>query len=82
MNTDFIVGSNATVTCRSDTFATQIDWLDEGQVVRNVTDQKNLNLKFHPVRDTDHGKVYICQVTRLGQLNVVIQNFTLEAKGS
>ena len=85
MPPNFFVGSDASVTCRSDTHTIRMEWLSEGQVITDVVGGEHLNLTFNPVNDTDHGKVYTCRVTRsdeIGDQNVVYQNFTLEAQGS
>ena len=83
---NFLVGSNASVTCKSDINASQIEWLNsESGVITSITGQKQLNLTFNPVHDVNHSKVYICRVTRsdkMGNENITAhQNFTLKARG-
>lgn len=83
---NFLVGSNASVTCKSDINANQIDWLNsESGVIISVTGQKRLNLTFNPVHDANHSEVYTCRVTRSNEMrneNITVhQNFTVKAQG-
>jgi hypothetical protein len=86
--TNFLVGSNASVLCKSDINAIKMEWLNsEGGVITSMTDQKQLNLTltFNPVHDANHSKVYTCRVTRNSEMGAnritVEQNFTLKAQG-
>ena len=88
MNTvaNFLVGSNASVTCRTDIDATKMEWLNsKSEVIASVAGQNDLNLMFNPVHDANHSEVYICRVTRndvIGKENIIVnQTFTLEAQG-
>ena len=84
---NFLVGSNVSVTCRSDINATKMEWLNsKSEVIASVhvAGQNNLTLMFSPVHDTNHSEVYICRVTRndgMGIENITVnQTFTLEAQ--
>ncbi len=83
---NLLVGSDASVLCKSDINAIKMEWLNsEGGVITSITDQKQLNLIFNPVHDANHSEVYTCRVTRnngTGSKNVTVhQNFTLKARG-
>ena len=83
---DFLVGSIASVVCKSDINAIQMEWLNSGGgVITTVSDQKQLNLTFNPVHDANHSEVYTCSVTRnsgMGSENIIVhQNFTLNVQG-
>ena len=87
MNTvaNFLVGSNASVTCRSDIDATKMEWLNsKSELIASVAGQNNLTLMFSPIHDANHSEVYICRVTRndgIGKENITVnQTFTLEAQ--
>ena len=87
MNTvaNFVIGSNASVTCRTDIDATKMEWLNsKSEVIASVAGQNNLTLMFSPVHDANHSEVYTCRVTRndgMGKENVTVnQTFTLEAQ--
>ena len=46
--TNFLVGSNASVTCRSDIDATKMEWLNsKSEVIASVAGQNNLTLMFN-----------------------------------
>ena len=74
------MGSNISITCRSDTDTERMEWLtQEGTVIildRNVT---QLNLIFTPVNDSIHGQVYICRAIRSGS-DMPEQNFTMNVE--
>ena len=77
----FNVGESATARCISDTPATQIEWLNEEDVVvLNATSIQQLDLIFSPVNDSIHGQIYICRVTRNGGM-IGTQNFTVDVVG-
>ena len=83
---NFLIGSNASVVCKSDINAIQMEWLNSGGgVITTVSGQKQLNLTFSPVHDANHSEVYTCSVTRnsgMGSKNITVhQNFTLNAQG-
>ena len=82
---NFLVGSNASVICKSDINATQMEWLNsKSGVIASVAGQKQLNLTFNPVHDANQSEVYTCRVTRnneMGKENIILyQNFTLKAQ--
>ena len=77
----YTVGSNATITCRSDTPTERIQWLrDKEKVVALGSMVMHLDLHFMPVNDSIHGQVYICRVTR-NATEVAEQNFTMNVEG-
>ena len=86
---DFRIGSIESVVCKSDVNTIQMEWLNSGGEVINITTvsgQKQLNLTFNPVHDANHSEVYTCRVTRnndTGNDNIIVyQNFTLKAQGT
>lgn len=85
---DFLVGSIASVVCKSDVDTIWMEWLNSGGGVitcTTVSGQKQLNLTFSPVHDANHSEVYTCRVTRnneTGNDNIAHQNFTLKAQGT
>ena len=76
----FILGQSATASCTSDTPATRLEWLSEGEVVANALSTQTLPLLFSLVNDSIHEQVYVCRVTRGGGM-VVTQNFTVQVIG-
>ena len=80
-NETYTVGSNATITCHSDTPTERIEWLrDNGIVIGFGSMLMQLDLHFTPVNDSVHGQVYICRVTR-NISEVAEQNFTMSVEG-
>ena len=81
----YLVGSNATITCRSDTDTERMEWLrDDDVVVALMLNTRQLDLTFSPVNDSVHGKVFTCRVTRNSTATnsgVVKQNFTMSVSG-
>jgi hypothetical protein len=77
---NYTVGSDASITCRSDTETERMEWLTQERTVivleSNVT---RLNLIFTPVNDSIHGQVYICRVIRSGS-DMPEQNFTMNVE--
>ena len=78
------MGSNASITCRSDTDAERMEWLtQEGTQSVMIASERNvtqLNLTFTPVSDSIHGQVYICRVIRNNN-DTPEQNFTMNVEG-
>ena len=84
---DFLVGSIASVVCKSDVNTIWMEWLNSGGgVIKTVSGQNQLNLTFNPVHDANHSEVYTCRVARnneMGNDNIIVhQNFTLKAQGT
>ena len=80
----FKVGQSATASCRSDTPATRIEWLTNGEEVIESTSAlstQELNLVFSSVNDSIHNEVYICRVSREGGM-IATQNFTVTVNGN
>ena len=76
----FNVGQSATARCRSDTLATLMEWLTNGLVVESATSTQQLDLVVTQVNDSIHNQVYICRVTREGEM-LAIQSFTVKVDG-
>ena len=77
----FIVGGSATVTCKSDTLATRIEWLTDGVVLaESATSTQQLDLVFPLVNDSIHNQDYTCRVTREAGMTAT-QNFTVKVDG-
>ena len=76
----FNVGQSATARCKSDTPATLIEWLNDGVVVESATSTQQLDLVFSLVNDSIHNQVYICRVTREGEIPAT-QNFSVKVDG-
>ena len=76
----FSVGGSATASCRSDNQATRMEWLSNGVVVATAMSTEQLDLEFSPVNDSIHNQVYVCRVTREGDVQVE-QNFTVRVNG-
>ena len=82
------MGSNATITCVSETDTEKMEWLrDDDVVVVLMLTARQLDLTFSPVNDSLHGKVFTCRVTRnstatRSSSGVVKQNFTMSVSGS
>ena len=75
------MGSNASITCRSDIDAQRMEWLtQEGTIIVSESNVTQLNLTFTPVSDSVHGQVYICRVVRSSS-DTPEQNFTLNIEG-
>ena len=78
------MGSNASITCRSDTDAERMEWLtQEGTQSVMIVSESNvtqLNLTFTPVSDSIHGQVYICRVVRNNN-DIPEINFTMNVEG-
>ena len=75
------MGSNDSITCRSDTDTERMEWLtQEGTVIVSESNVTQLNLTFTPVSDSIHGQVYICRVTRNNN-DTPEQNFTMNVEG-
>ena len=77
---EFNVGESATATCRSDTPATLMEWIRNGEVVASATLTQILVLSVSLVNDSIHDQVYVCRVTRDGGM-VARQNFTVQVNG-
>ena len=76
-----IVGSDASITCRSDTDTERMDWLtQEGTVIVSESNVTQLNLTFTPINDSIHGQVFICRVVR-SISDTSEQNFTMNVEG-
>ena len=78
---EFNVGELATATCRSDTPATLMEWIRNGEVVASATSTQILVLSVSLVNDSIHGQVYVCRVTR-DEGMVARQNFTVQVNGT
>ena len=76
----FGVGDSVTASCTSDNQATRMEWLSNGAVVAMAMSTQQLDLEFSPVNDSIHNQVYICRVTREGDVQVE-QNFTVRVNG-
>ena len=76
----FNIGEAATATCSSDTPATSMEWLRNGEVVASAASTQILVLMVSLVNDSIHGQVYVCRVTREGGM-VAMQNFTVQVNG-
>ena len=75
------MGSDANITCRSDTDTERMEWLtQEGTVIVSESNVTQLNLTFIPVSDSIHGQVYICRVIRNSN-DTPEQNFTMNVEG-
>ena len=81
-NTDnYTVGSDASITCRSDTDTERIEWLTyERAIIVFESNATHLDLLFTPVNDSIHGQVYTCRVIR-NHRDMPEQNFTMNVKG-
>ena len=78
---NYTVGSDATITCRSDTATEGIEWLtQERTIIVYESNATQLNLTFTPVNDSIHGQVYICRVIR-NDSDTPEQNFTMNVEG-
>jgi hypothetical protein len=77
----FNVGEPATATCRSDTPATRMEWLRNGEVVASAVFTQELVLSISLVNDSIHGQVYECRVTRSGGM-IATQTFTVQVNGA
>ena len=76
----FVIGSNVTVTCSSDSGnADRIEWRSrEGQVLVSGDSVQQLDLVFNPVNDSLHNSNITCFVTRdEGRANQTVSNQTL-----
>ena len=76
----FIIGGSATVTCKSDTQATRMEWLIDGVVLESATSTQQLDLFFPLVNDSIHNQDYTCRVTREAGMTAT-QNFTVKVDG-
>ena len=76
----FKVGKSATARCRSETTATRIEWLNDGEVIESAMSTQELNIVFPLVNDSIHNEVYLCRVTREGEMTAT-QNFTVNVNG-
>ena len=77
----FKLGQSATATCESDTPATRIEWLTNGEeVIQSALSTQELDLVFPLVNDSIHNEVYTCRVTREGGM-IATQNFTVNVDG-
>ena len=75
------MGSNANITCRSDTDTERMEWLtQEGTIIVSESNVTQLNLAFTPVNDSVHEKVFICRVIR-SISDTSEQNFTMNVEG-
>ena len=75
------MGSNASITCRSDTDTERMEWLtQEGTIMHVESNVTQLNLTFTPVSDSIHGQVFICRVVR-NISDMPEQNFTMNVEG-
>ena len=78
---NYTLGSDATITCRSDTATEGIEWLtQERTIIVYESNATQLNLTFTPVNDSIHGQVYICRVIR-NDSDTPEQNFTMNVEG-
>ena len=57
-----------------------MEWLSNGVVVATAMSTEQLDLEFSPVNDSIHNQVYVCRVTREGDVQVE-QNFTVRVDG-
>ena len=76
----FKVGESATARCRSETTATRIEWINGGEVIESAMSTQELNIVFPLVNDSIHNEVYLCRVTREGEMTAT-QNFTVNVNG-
>ena len=75
------MGSDANITCRSDTDAERMEWLtQEGTVTVSESNVTQLNLTFTPIYDSIHGQVYICRIV-INSNDMPEQNFTMNVTG-
>ena len=82
-DTVYFVGTVASVSCISDVPTITIKWFNDNQtVLASVgSSQRNLNLTFNPVSDTDQGRLYTCRVNNANNRELISLNFTLEIQG-
>ena len=76
----FKVGESATATCKSETTATRIEWLNDGEMIESALSTQELDLVFPLVNDSIHNEVYTCRVIREGGM-IATQNFTVNVDG-
>ena len=73
----YIVGTNVTITCHSDTDTVKMEWIrDKDVIVAAMPNTRQLDLSFTPVNDSVHNKVFTCRVT-INDVTVAEQNFTM-----
>ena len=78
---NYTVGSDANITCHSDTDTERIEWLTHERVIIDFeSNETQLDLLFMPVNDSVHGQVYICRVIR-NHSDMPERNFTMNVKG-
>ena len=76
------MGSNASITCRSDIDAQRMEWLtQEGTIIVSESNVTQLNLTFTFVNDSVHGQVFICRVVR-SVSDMPEHNFTMKDRKS
>ena len=82
-DTVYFVGTVASVLCISDVPTVSIKWFDDNQTVLASagSGQRNLNLTFDPVSDTDQGRLFTCEVNHTNNDELIFLNFTLEVEG-
>jgi hypothetical protein len=76
----FEVGDSAAASCNSDNQAIRMEWLRNGTVVAAAVSTQQLDLEFSPVNDSIHNQVYVCRVTREGDVQVE-QSFNVRVDG-
>ena len=78
---NYTVGSDASITCRSDTDTERIEWLThERAIIDFESNATQLDLLFMPINDSIHGQVYTCRVIR-NHNDMPERNFTMNVKG-
>ena len=78
----FTIGYPATVRCRSDNHATNIEWLtSNGMILESQPLTQQLDLVFSPVNESIHNNTYICKVYRNSGVQYAEENITVRVEG-